>query len=203
MTNRRCKPIPKKTVILASASPRRRELLSLIFSEFEVHPSTFDEASVPQELAPSDHVTYSARSKAAEVFNHHPKALIIAADTIVVIDDQILGKPANEEDAYRMLQKLSGQTHQVYTGIAVADEGDIYTVCECTDVTFRELPDELIRRYIATGEPMDKAGAYAIQGRASMFVTGIRGCFFNVVGLPVSRLSLLLEDLGYEVMMNH
>lgn len=203
MADRRWEPIAKKTIILASASPRRRELLSLIFSDFEVHPSTFDEASVPQELAPSDHVTYSARSKAAEVCNHHPEALVIAADTIVVVDNQILGKPVNQDDAHRMLQALSGQTHQVYTGIAVADEGAIYTAYECTDVTFRTLSEELIRRYIATGEPMDKAGAYAIQGKAAAFVTGIRGCFFNVVGLPVSRLSLLLEDLGYEPMMNH
>ncbi|MDH7602790.1 MAG: Maf family protein [Armatimonadota bacterium] len=192
----------RKTVVLASASPRRRELLSVIFPEFEVCPSTFDEACVPQELGPVDHVIYSAKRKAADVCHRYPEALVIAADTIVVVEGQILGKPVDQEDACRMLHRLSAKTHQVYTGLAIADKGHIQTAYECTDVTFRELSDELIRRYVATGEPMDKAGAYAIQGKASIFVTGIRGCFFNVVGLPVSRLSLLLEELGYEPIMN-
>ena len=163
-----------------------------------MHPSSFDEELVPKDLCPADHVVYSARRKAAEISEKFPEALVIGADTIVVVDDRILGKPRDPEDAIRMLRCLSGRTHQVYTGVAIAEDRVIHTACECTDVTFRELPEELIRRYVATGEPMDKAGAYAIQGKASLFVTGIRGCFFNVVGLPVYRLSILLEELGHE-----
>ncbi|MGQ9456643.1 MAG: Maf family protein [Armatimonadota bacterium] len=185
-------------IILASASPRRRELLSLIFQTFEVHPSSFNEELVPCELKPAERVVYSAHQKAREVLTKHVDALIIAADTIVVIDGQILGKPSNQVDADRMLQLLSGKTHQVYTGIAVAYKKTICTDWERTDVTFRKISGELIQRYIATGEPMDKAGAYAIQGKASVFVKGIRGCFFNVVGLPIYKLSRLLEKMGYE-----
>lgn len=163
-----------------------------------MHPSSFNEELVPCELKPAEHAVYSAHQKAREVLTKHRDSLIIAADTIVVIDDQILGKPLNQDDAARMLRLLSGRTHQVYTGVAVACEETIRTDWECTDVTFRKISEELIWRYIATGEPMDKAGAYAIQGKASVFVKGIRGCFFNVVGLPIYKLSRLLEKMGYE-----
>ncbi|MCX8052270.1 MAG: Maf family protein [Armatimonadetes bacterium] len=187
-------------VILASASPRRHELLRLIFPSFEVIPSNFDENLVPKELEPAKHVVYSAEMKAREVASSNPDSLVIGADTIVVINGEIMGKPLDEQDAARMLRSLSGRTHQVYTGIAAAANNTIHSDLECTDVTFREVPDELISRYIATGEPMDKAGAYAIQGKGSVLITGIKGCYFNVVGLPVFKLSQLLEKFGIEPM---
>lgn len=190
--------MPSFNVILASASPRRRELLSLIFSEFEVIPSGFDESLVPGDLRPPDHVLYSATMKARDVAAHYPESLIIGADTIVVVDDTILGKPADTGDAARMLQMLSGRTHQVYTGVAVILNGVEHAAVECTDVTFRELSDEVISRYVASGEPMDKAGAYAIQGKGTVLICSISGCYPNVVGLPLYRLSRLLEELGVE-----
>ncbi|MGC8862488.1 MAG: Maf family protein [Armatimonadota bacterium] len=188
--------MPGPDVILASASPRRKELLLLIFDDFLVVPSGFDEDSVPPELPPSRHVVYSAETKARQVAQNHPDALVIGADTVVVAEGYILGKPADEEDARRMLRLLSGCTHQVYTGVAAARDHQLHSDFECTDVTFRDLSEDLIARYIASGEPMDKAGAYAIQGKGSILVTGIKGCYFNVVGLPLYRLSRLLEEFG-------
>jgi septum formation protein len=120
---------------------------------------------------------------------------VIGADTVVVVDDRILGKPKDTADAARMLRALSGRTHQVYTGIAVARDGTLRSDFGCTDVIFRPLDDALITRYIATGEPMDKAGAYAIQGRASKFIDRIEGCYFNVVGLPMSLVYYHLKKL--------
>lgn len=183
-------------IILASASPRRRELLSLIVNSYRVIPSEFDEGLVPKDLEPMDHVIYSAYMKAKDIADKYPEAIVIGADTIVTVRNQILGKPENQGDAARMLQMLSGKTHQVYTGISVIGNGNEYKDCECTDVIFRNLSDELISRYIATGEPMDKAGAYAIQGKGSVLICSINGCYFNVVGLPVYKLSLLLERIG-------
>lgn len=183
-------------MILASASPRRRELLSLIFGEFRIVPSRFDERLVPPELGPPEHVTYSSLMKARDIAAQYPDALVIGADTVVVVDSAILGKPQDPADAARMLRMLGGRAHQVYTGLAVT-RGDLEASgSECTDVTFRELDDATIARYIATGEPMDKAGAYAIQGRGSVLITGISGCYFNVVGLPIYRLSRMLEAFG-------
>ena len=184
-------------VILASASPRRRELLGLIFSEFRVIPSDFDESNVPGDLAPAEHVVYSASVKARELAGKYPESLVIGADTVVVVDDAILGKPTDAEDAARMLRMLGGRVHQVYTGIAVARNGVELSAFECTNVRFRPLTDELICRYIATGEPMDKAGAYAIQGRGSVLIESIEGCYFNVVGLPIHRLSVILQEFGF------
>jgi len=183
-------------VILASASPRRRELLSLVFDEFRVIPSGFDEDGVPDDLAPADHVQHSALMKARDVAARHPDSLVIGADTIVVTGNRILGKPRDEADAAQMLKALSGRTHQVHSGIAVIKDGVEHTAVECTDVTFRPLSDKMISRYISTGEPMDKAGAYAIQGRGSVLIESINGCYFNVVGLPIYRLSRLLEEFG-------
>ncbi|MEN6370626.1 MAG: Maf family protein [Armatimonadota bacterium] len=191
-------------LILASASPRRRELLSLICPDFEVVPSGFDESNMPSDLSPKDHVIMSAKEKAQDVTAKVTDGIVIGSDTVVSVDEQILGKPQDECDAARMLRMLSGRTHHVYTGIHVIDirkdERRERSDFECTDVRFRELTDRMIERYIATGEPMDKAGAYAIQGRGSVLIKGISGCYFNVVGLPVYKLGLILEEFGLEAL---
>ena len=155
---------------------------------------------MPNDLTPKEHVALSAAEKARDVIAGIEEGIVIGADTVVSIDEHILGKPTDEEDAVRMLKLLSGRTHQVYTGVHVIgvssgksrERGDV----ECTDVRFRELTDSMIHRYIATKEPLDKAGAYAIQGRGSVLIAGICGCYFNVVGLPIYKLSLILEDYG-------
>lgn len=185
-------------VILASASPRRNELLKLIFRDFRVIPSEFDESLVPKDLAPTDHVIHSALMKARDVAETHPESLVIGADTIVVVDDEILGKPANRADAIRMLDMLSGRTHEVYTGVALILEGVERTGVECTEVDFAALEDEIIVRYVDTGEPLDKAGGYAIQGKGVVLIESIRGCYPNVVGLPLAMLSSLLKEYGVE-----
>ena len=188
-------------IILASASPRRRELLALLCPNYEVRTSGFDESGVAEGLSPVEHVLTSATAKARDVAPSELDALIIGADTIVVLDNAILGKPADVEDARRMLKLVSGRTHQVITGLCVVGlAAQIATAYETTDVTFRPLSDELIERYIATGEPMDKAGAYAIQGKGAPLIQSIRGDYFNVVGLPLYKLSLLLERFGVEVL---
>jgi len=186
--------VPQTDVILASASPRRKELLCLLFDNFRVIPSEFDESKVPPELGPAEHVVYSSQMKARDVAAKYPDSLVIAADTVVVVDETILGKPADTKDAARMLRLLGGRVHQVYTGVSIVARGSERSGFECTDVTFRELDDDIIARYIATGEPMDKAGAYAIQGKGSVLIKGISGCYFNVVGLPIYFLSKLLEE---------
>lgn len=191
-----------RSIVLASASPRRRELLALIASHYEVVPSEFDESEMPDDLCPREHVIKSAAEKARDVASRVEDGLVIGSDTVVSIDEHILGKPMDEDDAARMLAILSGRVHQVYTGVCVVDTRGGREACgaECTDVRFRELDDEIIRRYVATGEPLDKAGAYAIQGFGSVLVEGISGDFFNVVGLPVYRLSRILEGFGVEVL---
>lgn len=190
--------MPPLDVVLASASPRRRELLSLIFARFRVIPSAFDESLVPAELAPPEHVLYSALMKARDVAASMPDSLVIGADTIVVIDEAILGKPSDTADAGRMLRKLSGRTHQVFTGVAVIRNGIERAEVECTEVTFTDLSDELMARYIASGEPMDKAGAYAIQGKGAVLIRSMSGCYPNVVGLPLFTLSRILTKFGVE-----
>lgn len=192
--------MPQYDVILASASPRRRELLSLLLSKYQVIPSDFDESKVSPDLSPQDYVLHSALMKARDVAKKYPDALIIGADTIVVIDDAILGKPSDSSDAARMLRMLSGRTHQVYTGVAVIHSEKELSSCECTDVTFRDLTDKVISRYVASREPLDKAGAYAIQGKGAVLITSICGCYPNVVGLPLYRLSTMLEDFGVEML---
>jgi len=192
-----------RRIILASASPRRVELLALVCPGFDVIPSTFDESGLAEDLSPTDHVAASAAGKARGVAASVKDGLVIGADTVVVIDEHMLGKPVDEEDAARMLRLLSGRVHQVYTGIHVVDvsldERRERSGIECTDVRVRKLTERMIERYVATGEPLDKAGAYAIQGRGSVLIEGISGCFFNVVGLPIYRLSLILEEFGMEV----
>ena len=182
-------------LILASASPRRRELLKNAGVDFEVRPSAVVE-SVGAGESPEDFARRAAREKALDVAAAVPAgALVLGADTVVVMGNEILGKPTGSEDAARMLQKLSGSTHRVITGVCLvrAPAGIEAEEHETTLVTFRRLDEKEIQDYLATGEPFDKAGAYGIQGFASRFVTRIEGCYFNVVGLPVARVVELLK----------
>ena len=182
-------------VILASQSPRRRELLTLIGIEHEVRPADIDEAVWPEEQ-PVPHCERLARTKAATLSAVHPEALVIGSDTIVVIDGDILGKPTSHADAERMLARLGGRTHTVFTAIAVAYEGRTLSAVESVSVTFRALDSAEIAAYVATGEPMDKAGAYGIQGYGATIVERIGGDYFSVMGLPLGRLIELVRALG-------
>ena len=150
---------------------------------------------------PTEWVKTLARGKAMEVARRHPDALVIGADTAVLVDDEMMGKPKDPADARRMLRRLSGRTHRVVTGVALCHLSRGYDVVEVesTDVTFGPLTDDEIARYVATGEPMDKAGAYGIQGFGATLVCGIRGCYFNVVGLPLYRLARMLSDYGVDL----
>lgn len=192
--------MPSLRVILASASPRRRELLRLVLDRFDVIPSEYDESLVPPELDPSGHVVHSATMKARDIADKNKDALVIGADTVVVVDSRILGKPIDAADAAGTLRLLSGCTHQVYTGVCVIHDGRELSACECTHVAFRSLTDDVVSRYVATSEPLDKAGAYAIQGKGAVLIKSINGCYPNVVGLPLYLLSDLLQEFGIEVL---
>ena len=185
-------------VILASQSPRRKELMGLFHIPFTVRVSDADETMDPK-LSPAEAVGLVSRRK-AEAVPRESDDLVIAADTIVVCGGQILGKPRDAADAYRMLRMLSGRDHQVMTGMTLLRGQSCRTVTEITDIHFRELSDREIHAYIRTGEPMDKAGSYGIQGGAALFADKIAGDYFNVVGLPVCRLSQLLRELIPEIM---
>lgn len=180
-------------VILASGSPRRRELLANVFDEFEVIASGADEA-LREGTDVYDAAEELARQKCAAVAKEHPDALTIGADTVVILGGKIFGKPRDARDAQEMLRRLSGKTHSVVTGCSLMIGGRTRSFSQTTAVTFYELSDEEIDRYIATAEPMDKAGAYGIQGRGALLVKEIRGDYFNVVGLPVARLSREVND---------
>ena len=185
--------------ILASASPRRRELMNITGLDFEVVVSDADESVVPKDLPIKLYVQELALLKASATAKQvlkNKKAHIIAADTVVTLDGKILGKPKDEADAVNMLAALSGRTHEVYTGICVMSMSDAKSVCKavCTSVTFKELTDDKIKKYVKTKEPMDKAGAYGIQGKGSLLIDKIEGDYFNVVGLPVASLAELLEN---------
>jgi septum formation protein len=181
-------------LVLASASPRRRELLTQAGFTFDVHPAHIPEDPRPGE-DPIVYVTRLAREKARTVFGElkDPAATVLGADTTVTLDNHILGKPEDAADAARMLRLLSGRTHRVITGVAVVTTDSAEVAAEVTGVRFLELSDEEIAAYVATGEPMDKAGAYAIQGRAARWIPRVEGCYFNVVGLPLSLVSTMLE----------
>jgi len=188
-------------LILASASPRRAEILRDAAIPFEVHAVLFDETRHPSELR-ADYVRRVALGKAraaASESGGSGDCLFVGADTIVVAQDEILGKPSSEADARRMLRLLSGAVHEVHTAVAVVRCPDTMegVIDETTRVTFAPLSDPEIESYIATGEPFDKAGAYAIQGIAGRYITRIEGCYFNVVGLPLARLWSLLGDFGW------
>lgn len=183
-----------KPIILASASPRRRELLTQIGVDFTVVTADIDETPLPGE----DHRTYTLRlaeEKARAVLAKHPGSIVIGADTTVTLNGELLGKPQDAADAQRMLTMLQGNTHEVTTSIAVLTAMETLTVAETTRVTFAAITPEQIIEYIASGEPTDKAGAYAIQGIAAQWIPRIEGDYFNVVGLPLATLSRLLAKV--------
>ena len=182
------------TLILASASPRRRELLSLTGLPFRIDAPDVDETC---SLPPREAVKELSRRKALAAAKLHPGCVILAADTLVSVDEKALGKPQDADDAYRMLSLLSGRWHQVYTGVTVVDrDGNLHCEADVTDVHFEEMSEDAIRRYIATGEPMDKAGAYAVQGIAGLWIDQLRGSHTNVIGLPMALTRRLLESCG-------
>ena len=183
-------------LLLASASPRRRELLRHAGFDFEVRPSDIVEQMERGER-PEEFARRAAREKAMSVAASSPSgSFVLGADTVVVVEGETLGKPADLDDATRMLRLLSGRTHQVHSGICLVRAPDeiVALTHETTLVTFRELDEEEIRSYVESGEPLDKAGAYAVQGLASKFVTRISGCYSNVVGLPVARVYEILKN---------
>ena len=182
-------------VILASQSPRRRELMNLVGIRHEVMPADIDETPFADE-SPAAHVDRLAREKASVIAKQHPDAIVVGSDTIVVIDGKILGKPSNEADAAATLRVLSGRTHRVFTGVAVAHGEKVVSDVEDVAVTFRPLTDEEIHAYIATREPMDKAGSYGIQGYGATIVERIDGDYFAVMGLSLVRMVRLLERVG-------
>ena len=179
-------------LVLASASPRRQELIRLIDENIIICPSDADEsfsADTPAESVPE----ILAVRKAAEVAKKYPNETVIGSDTSVIINNEILGKPKDKDDAVRMLKLLSGKTHKVITGCAIFKDGKSVSFSETTEVTFYPLSDKDIENYIATNEPFDKAGAYGIQGKGSLLIKGINGDYFNVVGLPVAKLNKVLK----------
>ena len=182
-------------VVLASSSPRRRELLNLVGITHEVRPANLDETRRPRET-PRRYAERLARGKASALAQRDPSLITIGADTIVVVDRKILGKPVDETDAARMLRLLSGREHTVITAVAVAHGRELRSAVEQVRVKFRRLREEEIEAYIATGEPMDKAGAYGIQGFGATIVERVEGDYFAVMGLPLVRLVALLSDLG-------
>ena len=188
-------------VILASQSPRRRELLGQMgFTDFIIRPAQGEEVIDPN-LSPDRLVEELSRQKCAEVAaNAAPDDLVIAADTVVAIDGTVLGKPRSQQEAYAMLSRLSGRHHTVYTGVTLSRGGESLTAHEATRVHFRPLTPAEIEAYVSTGEPMDKAGSYGIQGYGSMLVEGISGDYFNVVGLPVCLLGRMLARFGVDTM---
>jgi len=190
-----------KRLILASASPRRRALLEQLGLPFEVIASDVDEIidSVEQ---PASLVMRLAMAKAEDIYNKtEGQRLVVAADTVVVKDGRILGKPKDEHEAFKMLKLLQGGYHHVYTGLAVMDSEKGLTIndFEVTAVKMAPIDDEKINAYISSGEPMDKAGAYAIQGKGAVFIERVEGCYYNVVGLPLSKLFAILEECGIMV----
>lgn len=183
-------------VILASASPRRRDLLTMIGITHEVIPADVDETYGAGEV-PRAHAERLAREKASVLAARAPDAVIIAADTIVVVDGDVLGKPRDAEEAARMLRRLAGRTHTVFTAVAVARGAQMLSGVEEVGVTFRPLDDATITSYVATREPMDKAGAYGIQGYGAAIVERIDGDYFAVMGLAIGRMLALLRELGF------
>ncbi|MBX9569288.1 MAG: Maf family protein [Candidatus Obscuribacterales bacterium] len=195
-------------LVLASGSPRRRELLGKLGLQFEVIVSDLDEsiastdpAFIVKDLASAKALAVAESIKGA-ADNGSSKSLVLGADTIVVLDDDILGKPQDRAEAVQMLTKLSGRLHQVFTGVSLVElpSGKVSTIYTVTDVHFREIDAREIEAYVDTGEPMDKAGAYALQGIASLFVCKIDGCYTNVIGLPIPDTVQLLRQHGLEVM---
>ncbi|MDD2206218.1 MAG: Maf family protein [Aminobacterium sp.] len=184
-----------KKIILASGSPRRKELLESLGWSFDVIVSNIDEELLAGE-APPDMVKRLAIEKARAVAVNFPDAYVIGSDTSVVIEKKVLGKPENKKESIEMLKLLNGRTHYVYSGVALCFGDNVFSDFDCTEVTFRYLNEEALFAYVESGEGLDKAGSYAIQGLGSLLVESIRGCYFNVVGLPLYSLSCLFEKAG-------
>lgn len=180
-------------IILASASPRRKELLTTAGIDFVVKVADVDEV-IDEMLTPDGVVMSLALQKAGAVAAQNPESVVIGADTVVVLDGKILGKPKSEENAVELLTMLSGKTHTVYTGVALIKGEKVKTFCEATQVEFYDLTKDEIEAYVATKEPMDKAGAYGIQGKGCVLIRKINGDYFNVVGLPVSAVYRNLKE---------
>ncbi|EJT5924274.1 Maf-like protein [Clostridium perfringens] len=190
-------------VILASKSPRRVEILEKIVKEFEVVQSNFDENTIDFKGDVEKYVKDLSINKAIEVSKRlNEPSIVIAADTVVFQNGKVLEKPKNEEDAFSMLSSLSGNTHKVYSGICLINtyNDTVVTDCDCTEVKFSELNPRQIRNYINSGEPMDKAGAYGIQGLGGAFVERIEGCYYNVMGLPLNKLYKALENYDITIL---
>jgi septum formation protein len=183
-------------LVLASRSARRAELLKRLGLEFEIVPADVDETYIDHEM-PAAHAERLAREKAITVAHEHPGALVIGSDTIVIVDSDVLGKPRDSAEAVRMLRRLSGREHEVFTGVAVARDSLVLSALERVTVRFRHLDHAECEEYVATGEPLDKAGAYGIQGFGSALVQSIRGDYFAVMGLPVVRTLSLLNRAGW------
>jgi septum formation protein len=179
-------------LVLASSSPRRRELLSILGVPFTTQSADIDESTRPEE-SPSQYAARLAREKAHAIARRRPADMILGADTIVILGNEVLGKPRDADDARRMLQALSGKVHQVSTAVCLMMNGHLHEHVETTSVYMRAVPETEIRDYIATGEPMDKAGAYAIQGGAAKWIYRIEGDYFNVVGLPLAAVWQMLQ----------
>lgn len=192
-------------LILASASPRRQDLLRQIGLTFRVCPADIDEAAVAVGPDPAAIAAATAQAKAeavaASLAADSPGAVVLGADTVVALGPELFGKPADEAEAAGMLRRLAGQTHTVYTGVCLVQTatGKQAVAAEATRVTMRSLTDKQIRAYVSSGEPLDKAGAYGIQGLGAVLVERIEGCYFNVVGLPLPRLCRMLEDFSISV----
>lgn len=184
-------------LILASQSPRRKELLDLFHLPFEIRVADIDE-TMDSRKSPFDEVARVSRAK-AQAIPREENDVVIAADTIVVCSGQVLGKPRDEADAMRMLSLLSGRDHQVMTGMTVLRGEKCVSCTEVTDIHFRTLSEKEIRNYVATGEPMDKAGSYGIQGGAALFAEKMVGDYYNVMGLPVCRLGMILKEIAPEL----
>lgn len=190
-----------QTIILASASPRRTEILNQLGLDFQVIPSEVSEVIPEKSTAPQELVTKLALHKAADVARKLEQGLIIGADTLVVLGGTIFGKPSGPEEAVKMISILNGKIHSVYTGIAMVQvpSGQTEVGYSETKVKFRTLSKEEIQSYVATGEPLDKAGAYGIQGKGGVLVEGIEGCYFNVMGLPLSKLAEMLQKFEISI----
>ena len=188
--------------ILASSSPRRRELLLRLQTPFDIILPDVDESVIPPEGSPETYCTALAELKANDISQHYPNNLVIGSDTIVVLDNNIMGKPQDKKMAHNMLQTLSGKTHHVYTGVCLkwSDKNIHHLFAEITMVTFRELSEEDINHYIESCPPYDKAGSYGIQDWSAVFVKEIKGCYDNVVGFPISRFYEELKKLGINLL---
>ena len=192
-------PSSSKKLILASRSPRRSELLRSLGLEFEVSPSKVEEVTDPEQ-SPEQNATNIARDKARWVARQNPGSYVLGADTMVVLDREIIGQPTDEEDACRILSKLAGKQHRVITGVVlITPEAQEYETAVVSTVTLKLVSENEIRSYVATGEPLDKAGAYAIQGKGSFLVESWEGSYSNIVGLPLEALTDLFQQAGFAI----